>query len=204
VTRPAREGGFTLVEVLVALLIFAMLAGAGVAILSFSVRAQAATGAKLDDVTALSRTFALMSSDLAQAVDRPARDEAGTRLPAFQGQPDGVGLVRGGWSNLDEAPRPGLQKVGYRVSNGTLERIGWPMLDGARALPPASLLTGVRGFRLRYRFRGAWSDRWDGSGPAPLPDALELTIARRDGRSYRALFLVGTGYQPDRELPFGA
>jgi general secretion pathway protein J len=202
-----RERGFTLVEVLVALTIFGLIAAGGVAILSFSVRAQGATAAKLDDVTALNRTVSVLSADLAQAQFRPARDERGTVLPAFVGEGAStldpmLRLVRGGWSNLDGLARPSAQKVAYRVVNGTLERISWPMLDGAVAQPPAALLTGVREARLRYRFRGAWSDRWDGSGPAPLPDALELRLVRRDGRQYRALFLVGTGYAPEpQEAP---
>lgn len=195
------QAGFTLVEMLVALLIFGAIAAAGVAMLSFSVRAQGTTTAKLDDVAALNRTVSILSADLAQAVDRPTRDERGTRLPAFTGEAGGsadlmLRLVRGGWSNLDGAPRPGLQKVAYRVANGALERIAFPMLDGAAPLPPAVLLTGVADARLRYRYRGAWSDRWDGAGGAPLPQAAELSVTRTDGRQYRQMFLVGTGFAP--------
>ena len=198
-TSSEGEGGFTLVEVLVALLIFGLLAAGGVAILSFSVRAQGATAAKLDDLSALNQTFSVLSADLAQAIDRPTRDERGLRLPAFVGEAGGTAdpalrLVRGGWTNPDGAARPGLQKVAYRVRDGVLERVGYPMPDGAAPLPPAALLSGVADARLRYRYRGAWSDRWDGVGGAPLPDAVELRVTRTDRRSYRALFLVGARY----------
>ena len=200
-TAPARERGFTLVEVMVSLLIFGMLAAGGVAILSFSVRAQGATMTKLDDIAALNRTLSILSADLAQAVNRPVRDERGTRLPAFVGGPGGAAdpalrLVRAGWSNPDQAARPGLQKVAYRVANGVLERIAYPMLDGAPPLPAAALVTGVADARLRYRYRGAWSDRWDGASGAALPQAAELRITRTDRRQYRMLFLVGAGYAP--------
>ncbi|HEX8384321.1 MAG TPA: type II secretion system minor pseudopilin GspJ [Sphingomonas sp.] len=198
-----REQGFTLVEVLVALIIFGMIAAAGVAMLSFSVRAQGATKAKLDDVAALGRTASILSADLAQAIDRPTRDEAGTRLPAFLGEEGGavqpmLRLVRGGWSNLDGAARPGVQKVAYRLANGTLERIAYPMLDGAAPLAPAALLTGLADARLRYRYRGAWSDRWDGANGAALPSAVELRLTRSDRRAHRLLFLVGSGHVPAR------
>ena len=46
--KRSAEHGFTLVEVMIALMIFGMLAAAGVAILTFSVRAQTATGKRLD------------------------------------------------------------------------------------------------------------------------------------------------------------
>jgi general secretion pathway protein J len=192
--RRYAEHGFTLVEVMVALLIFGMIAAAGVGILSFSVRAQAVTGAKLDDAAALGRTMSILSADLAQAVNRPARDEGGTVRPGFVGEGATVALVRLGWSNVDAAPRSTAQKVTWRVANGSLERIAYPMPDGAAPLPAAGLLTRVREARLRYRYKGAWSDRWDGAQGVPLPDAAELTIVRDDGATWRALFLVGTGY----------
>jgi len=197
----AAERGFTLVEVMIALLIFSMLAVAGVAILSFSVRAGAATGARLDDAAALNRTLSVLSADLAQAVGRPSRDEAGTVQTAFAGESSGavapmLRLVRGGWSNLDALPRPGLQKVWYQVERGALERIAFPQIDGAAPLAPAVLMTGVREVRLRYRIAGAWSDRWDGTAGAPLPQAMELVLVRSDGTTWRRLFLVGNGQPP--------
>lgn len=184
---------------MVSLLIFGMLAAAGVALLSFSVRAQGVTGAKLDDVGALNRLSSALSADLAQATSRRTRNEAGDMLPAFVGE-NGSGstpmvrLVRGGWSNLDGAPRPGEQKVEYRVDNGEFQRVAYPMLDGARPLAPATLLAHVRQVTLRYRLNGAWSDRWEGKPQTPLPQALEMRVIRDDGVEFRQLFLVGSGY----------
>jgi general secretion pathway protein J len=195
-SRPSAEHGFTLVEVMVALMIFGMIAAAGVAILSFSIRAQAATGARLDDAAALGRTVSILSADLAQAANRAARDEAGTLRPAFVGDAATLTVVRLGWTNVDAAPRPTAQKVSYRLAASTLERMAYPMLDGAAPLPAAALLSRVRSARLRYRFRGAWSDRWDGAQGIPLPDAAELAIVREDGTTWRQMFVVGTGSAP--------
>lgn len=189
------EHGFTLVELLVGLLVFSLIAGAGVAMLAFSVRAQGATSKRLDDVAALARAGALLSADLGQAIDRPARDEGGVRLPAFVGDATSMRLVRGGWSNLDDLPRASVQKLGWRAQGDVLERLAYPMLDGASTPVASPVATEVRAIRLRYRFRGAWSDRWDGT-LAPLPDAVELMVTRRDGRTMRQLFLTGTGYVP--------
>ena len=199
--RPVAEHGFTLVELMIAFLIFGMLAAAGVALLGFSVRAQGAQGAKLDDLAGLERTVSVLSADCGEAVARPTRDANGTLLPAFTGEAGSgatpmLRLVRGGWSNLDAAPRPGLQKVEYRVAGGALERVAYPQLDGAAPLTPAVLLTHVRAARLRYRFAGAWSDRWDGAGGGALPQALEVTLTRDDGTTVRQVALVGTGYAP--------
>lgn len=199
--RPARAAGFTLVEMMISLMIFGLLAAAGVALLSFSVRAQGATDAKFADVTALDRLSSALSGDLAQATARATRNEAGDLLPAFTGE-SGSGatpmlrLVRGGWSNLDDTARPGEQKVEYRLDSGVVERVAYPQLDGAAPLPPAAMLRGVREVRLRYRTRGAWSERWDGATRLALPDAVELRLVRGNGVEYRQLFLVGSGYAP--------
>lgn len=190
-----RTRGFTLVEVMVALLIFGMIAAAGVAILSFSIRTQGVTNSRFDDIAALNRTASLLSGDLGQAVDRPARDEAGTTFPAFVGSADGqLRFVRTGWSNIDAAPRASAQKVAYQLVGGVLQRLAYPMLDGAAPLPPVALLDHVRQVGTRYRFQGAWSDRWDGSQGAALPQAVEFTIQRDTGSGLRIMLLVGTGY----------
>ena len=116
------QAGFTLVEVMVSLLIFGMLAAAGVAMLSFSVRAQAATGAKLDDLAALNRTSRCCPPISPRRRPRATRDEAGTVLPAFVGERgSGVPMlrfVRGGWTNLDARRAPSAQKVAYRLADG--------------------------------------------------------------------------------------
>lgn len=195
-SRRVAEHGFTLVEVMVALMIFGMIASAGVGLLAFSVRAQAATTARLDDVGALARQSSLLAADLAQAVNRPARDERGTLLPAFVGDASSVTFVRGGWSNIDAQPRSTLQKVSYRLNGDTLDRIAWPMVDGAAALPASAALTGVKGVRLRYRIAGAWSESWDGTQGAPLPQAMELVVERADRITFRQMFLVGNGAPP--------
>ena len=154
--RPARNG-FTLVEVMIALMIFGMIAAAGVALLSFSIRAQGASAAALDDSAALNRLSAIMTADLAQAQDRPTRDQRGVLVPAFTGgaaQVPLLRLVRGGWSNPDDAPRAALQKVEYRLDAGAVERVAYPALDGAAALPAAVLVDRVRQARVRFRFGG--------------------------------------------------
>ena len=195
--RRSAEHGFTLVELLVSLFIFSMLSAAGVALLSFSVRAQDAADAKLDSLSAVRRAGALLTGDLAQAATRLARDENGAVRPAFEGgtgQSSGpaLALVRRGWDNFDGARRPSLQKVEYRLDGDRLERRAWRYLDGAPALAPVTLIGGVRQLRMRYRDdEGRWRDRWDATQIVDLPRAVEMVIDTGDGGRVRQLFLVG-------------
>lgn len=193
-----RDAGFTLVELLVALTIFALLSAAGVTLLSFSVRAQEAAEERLARLSEIRRAGALLTSDLAQAAPRMSRDEAGAARAAMvggSGQGDAMllSLVRRGWENLDGAQRPSLQKVQYSWVSGRLERTAYRFVDGSSALPAVAVVTGVRALRLRYRGpRGEWRDRWDPVQPMQLPTAVEMVIDTEESGSIRQLFLVGT------------
>ena len=193
-----RTNGFTLVELLVSLFIFGMLSAAGVALLSFSVKAQEAADARLGDLADFRRAGALLAGDLAQAAPRLARDGAGRAGPAFHGgsgEQGGVALafVRRGWENLDDTPRASLQRVEYSIADGRLERRVYPRLDGARPLPATTVVDGVRRVRLRYRDReGAWRERWDPTKTTELPRAVELVMDSEGSGTTRQLFQTGT------------
>lgn len=189
--------GFTLVELLVSLFIFGMLSAAGVALLSFSVRAQEAADARLGDLADFRRAGALLTGDLAQAAPRLPRDGAGNARPAFEGlsgEQGGVALafVRRGWENLDDAPRASLQRVEYSFADGRLERRVYPRLDGAAPLPATIVVEGVRRIRLRYRDgEGKWRERWDPTKATELPRAVELVMDARGSGTTRQLFQTG-------------
>lgn len=187
--------GFTLVELMVALLIFGVLSAAGVALLGFSVSAQGAAKERLDSMAEIRRLGAVMTGDLAQAVPRLTRNAQGDRIPAFQGG-EGAPLlvfVRSGWSNSAAAPRASLQKVEYRFTQGRIERVAHAMLDGGEEQTPAVLFDQVESARLRFRFENEWRDLWDATDPQALPRAVELTIKPAGRSEIRQLFLVGPG-----------
>ncbi len=196
-TRAASEQGFTLVELLVSLLIFGMLSAAGVALLSFSVRAQDLADKRLGEIGALRRLGAIVTSDLAQAAPRLARDQTGAARAAFIGgdgrtEGNSLSFVRRGWDNPDGSPRPSLQKVEYRLAGGRLERVAYLYVDGAAAMDTVPLIEGVTALRLRYRdARGEWRDRWDTVQPAELPKAVEMNVRLERSGTIRQLFLVG-------------
>lgn len=187
-----QANGFTLVELLVALLIFGMLSAAGVALLSFSVRGQEAVRGGLDHLAALRRTATLMSSDLSQAAPRLSRGEDGAVAAAFSGSGDGFAFVRRGWENPDGEARSSLQRVAYRLTDKGLERASYARTDGAAPAAAAVLLEGAANGTLRYRDgRGGWHEVWDPESPMELPRAVELVVEVEGRGAVRQLFLVG-------------
>ena len=187
-----RANGFTLVEMMIALAIFGMLTAAGVALLSLTARTQETSDRLLAEVGEIRRTGALLTADLAQAAPRLYRDRDGRPQRAFAGgagdAPLLLAFVRTGSA---EAPP---QRVGYRLRDGRLERLGYARIDGGGEAVAVPLLDGVRTVRLRYRDNdGAWRERWDPSDAARLPRAVELVTVSDGQGMVRQLFLVGTG-----------
>ena len=91
-----KERGFTLVEMLVALAIFAGIATIGVGLLRASVDTQGAVQDRLGAMGAVNRLRSIMAGDLAQAALRPVRGPDGAVQPAFRGDARGFELVQRG------------------------------------------------------------------------------------------------------------
>ncbi|WP_231639292.1 type II secretion system minor pseudopilin GspJ [Sphingomonas profundi] len=197
-SQRSAEHGFTLIELMVALFVFGLLAAAGVALLGFSARAQGAAGEKLAEIAAIRRVSAILTADLAQAAPRISRSASGAAQVAFFGSAGGdrqvaLAFVRRGWENPYGAPRASLQKVQYRLVGDRLERSAAPMLDGAEPGPPAVIIRGVRSMSLRYRLGGEWRERWDATRADAVPRAVEMVLDIDGIGPVRQVFQTGTG-----------
>lgn len=188
--------GFTLVEMMVALLIFGLVAAAGVAVMSFSVDNQQVVRARTHRLGELQRARAALKADLAQAAQRPVRDALGQPATrSFGGGEQAAGgpllqLVRRGWDNPDQAARPSLQAVEYRLTEGRLERRVRPALDGTDPGSPQVLLTGVREGRVAFLVRGEWVEALPNGVAQPLPQAVRLELTLADYGPLSQLFVV--------------
>lgn len=196
---PCNRNGFTLVEMMVALFIFAMLSVAGVVMLRSAVDSDESNAQKLGQMAGMQRFVSLMEADLSQAVPRTFRDDRGDRMPAFASETGGADaafmkFTRGGQSNINGAARSNLERVEYRVTDGRLERWRYRMTDGGTVDQPALLISDIDSLQLRFRDkRGRWSAGWEAQRRVDMPRAVEIQFEQQ-GRPYRHVFLVGTGY----------
>lgn len=199
--RRSAEHGFTLIELLVALMIFAMLSAAGVLLLGNAVSAQGAVARHLDDQGAMTRIVALLDQDMTRALPRISRTENGLLAPAFFSRTPSdeepfLQFVRGGWSNPDDAARASVQKVEYWLREGRLERRAYPMVDGARGDEPVLLLEDVQALSIAFRGPdGEWLDEWQQANPLAMPVAMRLVVTRAGQEPLTLLFRVGAGAQ---------
>lgn len=183
--------GFTLVEMLVALLVFAMLAAAGVAVMSFAVDNQGAVRHRTDRLGQIQQTRAILKADLEQAAPRRTRGEDGQPARgAFAGGDGVLMLTRRGWDNPDGAPRASVQYVEYALVEGRLERRTRPALDGAALGRRQVLIDGVESLRVSFYAKGGWREAWTPSLTAPLPQAVRLDLETQDLGEVSQLFLL--------------
>ncbi len=192
------RAGFTLVEVMVSLLIFAMLAGAGAAVLSGAIDNRFAIKAASDRVGDLQRMRGLLRADLGQATARRSRGPTGRPMPqpiigaVAPGDPVLV-LNRAGWSNPGEQARPSLQRVEYRLVEDRLERRASDHLDGARPGPPQVLYRGVKDVTVSFLRDGEAAPAFISSLDRPLPDAVSIGMTVDGYGRIEQSFIVGSG-----------
>lgn len=191
--------GFTLVEVLVALALFALLGIGAYRLLDASIVASAHVTASQQFNDSLRMGMWRMEKDLLQVINRPIRDNYDIIEPAFSGNQDGFIFTRAGWGNPWSYSRSELQRVEYYFSGyGLLNRKIWPVLDRAQDTEPLiqNLIKPVSRIRFHYLdMNEEWLEQWppvnvDPLVVNPIPQAVEVEIEIPGAGEYRRLFLT--------------
>lgn len=178
------QRGFTLVEMLLAIALFAMLSLTALTVFKGVLRNGEITQRKSTQLTQLQRALAIVERDLTHAQARapigdqrlPGTPEFAVLQAASEDADFQMVLIRNGWSNPQtRLPRATLERVAYRHRQGRLERLSYPSLNS----PPAAarsvlLLPEVARFRLRFYQQGEWLAVWRAGGL--LPQAVEITV----------------------------
>ncbi len=203
--RPA-ELGVTLIELLVAMLIFAI-----IAVLSYRTLGSVfQTREQLQKESSKWRDAALFYSrienDLGALLNRPIKNADNLDEPAFmlRRYPANTNeatltFTRTGFADNDNA-MAAPQRIGYRLRDGKLELLIWPGLDQApRATPQVyTALNNVREASWRALDpRQSWQPGWRDQGeqntdnkPVIFPLALELSITLTSGEKITRTFAI--------------
>jgi len=196
---PVGEGlkrrGFSLVELLVALAVFAAMAAAAYGGLAEIARARGALAERQDRFAAAVRAVSAFERDLRQAVARPVRGNGrGEQIPAFVGSSDRIELTRMGFANPRAEARSNLERIGYAVSDRKFQRGRYAVLDRApgTTATATAMIDQVGALRLRYLGTdGVWRDAWPptdlvaggsatNSPSTQLPRAVEFRLDLAD------------------------
>lgn len=211
----AASRGFTLLELLVALSIFALIAVMAYNGLYTVLNARADTDRQAQRLAEIQTALMLVSRDVEQTLARGIRNEYGDAQPPLQGGvKDGplLEFTRTGWRNPTRLPRSNMQRIAYRIDKDSLMRMSWRVLDRAQDSMPqeAPILGDVTEAQVRFMDEKLeWHAEWppanlaaqlgSGATPAPsnqgqqpllLPRAVELVLELEDLGRITRLFAV--------------
>lgn len=173
-----RHSGFTLVELLVAISILAMVAVLGWRGLDGIVRARVALTAQMETTRGMQLAFAQLQSDCEHIAGADVLD----KRPFLLADKDRLTMVRIVFVENEPAH---LQVVSYRIVNGALTRresagtrdlnqldmLWQAAISDADTTPPVALQAGVAGMQLMTWQNGGWQQ-----GPPPNPQQVSVVI----------------------------
>ena len=174
--------GFSLIELLVALAVFAALAAAAYGGLAGIARTRSALASQQDRFAAIMRAVSTLERDLRQSVDRPVLGNGNAVLPALTGSAGGIEFTHLGFANPRAEARSNLERVVYAIDAHALQRGRYAVLDRAPDSVPATreLLADAGGLRLRYfGCDRVWREAWPppAANGCDLPRAVEFRLA---------------------------
>jgi general secretion pathway protein J len=171
-----KQAGFTLLELVIALAIFALLGLASWTLFDGVVRVQQGTMAHEREFRNLQRAVAVIERDLLHITEQPIVLEQ-TQLQ----------LQRSNWRNPLDQPRSERQALTYRLDNGALWRDSRG--EGTPVVQQQKLLDDVRHLSWRL-FDGQSGWRNDQIGTLPLALEMQVSAGRFEGIR-RVLLLPG-------------
>ncbi len=200
--KHSKAKGFTLIEVLVSIAIFASLSVAAYQVVSQVQRSNLVSQERTARLNELQRTMVMMDNDFRQMALRRLRTEG--EQPANQliywsdylldSDAKGLMFARVGWHNPQQQfPRGEVTKVGYRLKDETLQRVWWRYPDTPVGQPAIvrPLLTQVEAFEVRFHDGKQWQSEWDSRGS--LPKAVSVVLTLKDYGEVTRTYLTPDG-----------
>ncbi len=173
--------GFTLIEILVSIAIFAILSAFSYAILNQSIISSFILDEKNERLRDIQRSIKFIEQDFIQIAPRPIRSELGEGYSgAITTNPTSgfaLELTRSGWGNPLGLSRSNLQRVAYQMENDQLNRIHWNVLDRTlgNQFQKDILIDEIESISFTFlNENGEWIQQWP-----PLSDDKLLSITKR-------------------------
>jgi general secretion pathway protein J len=203
-----RARGLTLIELLIAVAVFAVLSALAYGGLNNVLLTSSRTQAEADKLMVLQLAMRYLQRDVDQIVDRPIRDQYGDPQPALISTEHSeeeplISFTRAGWTNPAGQLRSTLQRVAYDYDEEEEEfvRIAWTTLDGAteETALRTTLLESVTGVEFRFMDQDEqWQTDWPplqqqaqpGQNAQNLPKALEMVITTETWGEIRRILLL--------------
>ncbi len=191
-----RQLGFTLIEMLLSLAIFAMIGMATYSVLNTTISSKDSIENQADQLKDMQRAMLILENDFQQITQRKIRLNGESPLDNFfiaepyllDSEELGFAFVRDGWTNpVMILPRSEMQAVGYRLKEGNLERLYFNYVDADSATEPRIqiLIRGVTELSLSYYYEKEWQEELPDSG---LPLLIKLIVVTETYKEIERVF----------------
>ncbi|SRR5579883_135991 len=192
-----RNHGFTLLEILLALFIFTLVAMITTSALHTAIRAQNDTQQNAKKLAELEIVFTFFSRDIEQAIDRPVTLPNGAIEDSFKGAPDSITFTHAGVANPGgQVLRSTLERVRYRLDKTNLIRETWESLDQTQdtQIQERILLKNVDDLAFQFLDKnGNFQTRWPPPTDAdktPLPKAVRVILTIHNSGNITQFYLT--------------
>lgn len=202
------QRGLTLVELLIALAVFAVLSAVAVGVLRTAIVAEERSALAAAELSVLERSRAIIRADFLQIADRPYRQNFSSGLtPAVLGGLSAeaatetesgerilMTFVRDGWANPGaREPRSTLQHVTYLVREDDLIRRTRPFVDSVRETPTREqvLFESVNDVVIEFFGPRGWIADWRSDGGAAALPAVRILFVHPALGELEQAFVVG-------------
>jgi general secretion pathway protein J len=191
--------GFTLIEVMVAMAIFAVLSLMAYGGLDAVIKNKTRTDIQLKRLHQLQMTMLNFHRDFEQLASRDGHDEFGSTLLKLTNQNNDllVDFTRSGWRNPAKLQRSSLQRVAYKLDENSLYRLSWPYVDRAQddRVVETLLIDNIEDVTFRFlndnnEWKNDWPDANAIQGNINQPKAIEIKLLMNDWGEIVRLFKV--------------
>ncbi|MCK5663617.1 MAG: type II secretion system minor pseudopilin GspJ [Thiotrichaceae bacterium] len=189
-----KNSGFTLLELMVAMVIFSFMSIMAYSALANIFKSNEVITEQEVKLKSLQRSMMFIERDLRQLVLRSRSSGYGELpSPALDSGLDSEGVVeftRAGNSNPTELLRSSLQRIRYVVEDSKLSRLSWNLVDHIDAEPVKMLLLEDID-SLDFKFldnKNNWQENW--ASLTEIPRAIELTLEHKNWGKIVRLFSI--------------
>ena len=210
------ESAFTLIEIIIALVIFAILGVLMAIMMKNTIYANQKADQANQNIQQIEIAQTILRRDLSQVVDRSVTDADGGALAAFTLSDNTISFTRGGLINpFNISNRSDLQRVDYLYKDHHLYRYSWPVLDrvlGSTKPTTMDLLGNIIHFKVHvYDESNQLQIDWPvtvntaihaTNQPVPdLPRAIKITITlKKQGTLDDIIIIPSRGVLTNNEL----
>lgn len=211
VSRYRRMQGFTFLEMLLAVAIFALVGLASVAVLTSVTNSDELSTEATARLQQMQRAMLMLERDFWQISarqvrvngDAPQSERLWGEKFFLNSEDHGVSFSRQGWRNPGMIlPRSEIQAVAYRLQDGQLQRLFTLYPDAVTGTEPQVqvLLENLTGFDIQYlqgddwEEESQWQERWQGNR---FPGAVKVILTHQYLGQIERIFMLPDGLRSE-------